>query len=478
MDPLGRCGLPGSARGSSFEERNSAHGQAGVRAMDPLGRCGLPGSARGSSFEERNSAHGQAGVRAMDPLGRCGLPGSATGWSFEERNSAHGQAGVRAMDRLGPCGPPLVNIADGLREPYAKWGEFVRPEQIADIRQPSDPAMHPNGGRAAFVVKQMDLEDDWYVNVIWQWDGTTCSPFTAGPADTSPRWSPDGTRLAFLRAEDPAAKPQVAVMPADGGEPVVLTDFELGVKEIQWSPDGTHLAVVAAEYVPELQDLEDEERDRRARRITSLPFRWDNKGWIHDRRDHVWLVDPDGGREPVCITPGEHNEIGIVWSPDSSEVAFLSSRHDRYGLESGTEVYTVGLSGGEPTMRADVGGWAVLSFDSAGHLYAGGNPDHWDHPSTSRLYRLDSDGAVVLTAGLDRNVVVPAPPTAPAGPQWLEDGTARLLIEDRGTVTCNVVSAAGEVSELIGGQQVITGASFTADGCRCGICGQRQHQPW
>ncbi|NND02902.1 MAG: hypothetical protein HKN91_08945, partial [Acidimicrobiia bacterium] len=293
----------------------------------------------------------------------------------------------------------------------------MRPEQIADIRQPSDPAIHPAGGRGAFVVKQMDLDDDWYVSAIWQWDGDGCSPFTAGPADTAPRWSPDGTMLAFLRAPDPSQKPQLAVMPADGGEPLILTDFELGVTEVEWSPDGSRMAVVAAEYVPELQGLDQEERERRARRITSLPFRWDNKGWIHDRRHHAWIIDPSGETDAVCLTPGDHNETGVVWSPDSSEIAFLSPRHEAYGLESGTQVYTVGFGGGEATLRAEVGSWADLSFDGSGRLYAGGNPDHWDHPSTTRLYRLDADGAVALTQQLDRNVVVPAPPTTPSGPQ-------------------------------------------------------------
>jgi dipeptidyl aminopeptidase/acylaminoacyl peptidase len=59
---------------------------------------------------------------------------------------------------------------------------------------------------------------------------------------------------------------------------------------------------------------------------------------------------------------------------------------------------------------------------------------------------------------------VPAPVTAPAGPQWLDDGTARVLVEDRGTVAVHTVTPDGEVAGLITGRQVVYGISFTGDG--------------
>ncbi len=340
----------------------------------------------------------------------------------------------------------------------------MRPEQIADIRQPSDPNQHPDGVQIAFVVAQMDLEADHYVTRIWRFDGSSAAPFTAGKADKTPRWSPDGSTLAFLRAPEPGGKYQVAVMPTAGGEPTVVTDFELGVSDLAWSPDGQHLAIVAREWVSDLTDIDDDERTRRPRRITRLPFRGDNVGWTHDRRNHVWLLDPTGAADLRCLTPGDHNESGIVWSPDSSEIAFVSPRHADFGLESGTQVFTVGIGGGEATLRSDVGIWGDLSFDPDGHLYGIGTPDRWGYPDVMKLYRFDSDGAVLLTGDFDRNLSVPAPVTSPPGPQWLADGSARILVEDRGSVTINQLSASGQVDELVGGRQVITGVSFTSDG--------------
>jgi dipeptidyl aminopeptidase/acylaminoacyl peptidase len=160
-------------------------------------------------------------------------------------------------------------------------GGAVLPEQLDAMRVPSDPRIHPDGVRAAFVVTEIDLERDRYVKRIWVWDGSTARAVTAGSGDTSPRWSPDGTRIAFLRKqESDGAKPQLALLPIDGGEASIATDLPLGVSDLAWAPDGERIAVVAGEW--RQPDVPDEERSRRPRRITELPARFDGKGWVHD----------------------------------------------------------------------------------------------------------------------------------------------------------------------------------------------------
>ena len=71
-------------------------------------------------------------------------------------------------------------------------------------------------------------------------DGGTPRRLTAGPADAAPAWSPDGSRLAFLR------EGQVHVLAADGGEPEKVTDLPLGAGAPVWSPDGDRIAFTSA----------------------------------------------------------------------------------------------------------------------------------------------------------------------------------------------------------------------------------------
>ena len=66
----------------------------------------------------------------------------------------------------------------------------MKPDQLGDYRVPSDACLHPDGERAAFVLTQMDLDADEYVNTIWLRDGTGVRQLTAGGADRHPRWSP------------------------------------------------------------------------------------------------------------------------------------------------------------------------------------------------------------------------------------------------------------------------------------------------
>ena len=123
---------------------------------------------------------------------------------------------------------------------------------LSRLAVPSDPQISPDGTRVAFVVSRPDLEQDRYHRTIWVWDGDSAKTFTHGPADTNPRWSPDGKSLAFLRGGDtPDQHPQAAVIPAGGGEARILTDISLGCQELEWSPNGSNLGLVGITYTDE-----------------------------------------------------------------------------------------------------------------------------------------------------------------------------------------------------------------------------------
>ena len=55
---------------------------------------------------------------------------------------------------------------------------------------------------------------------------------TGEKGDNHPRWSPDGTEIAFLSSRDGA--PQIYILPVDGGEARPVTDFPGGVGDFMW----------------------------------------------------------------------------------------------------------------------------------------------------------------------------------------------------------------------------------------------------
>ena len=182
------------------------------------------------------------------------------------------------------------------------------PADLTRVQLVTDPQLAPDGRRVAFVVTTLSEERDEYLANIWIVDLAGGAPrrFTAGPRrDLEPRWSPDGTQLAFLSERAPKDKLQLYLMPADGGEPAKLTALDNGVTSVVWSPDGRRLAFlspVGGEREPESE--EEKRKSRPPRVITSVKYRFNGEGFIYDRRPHVFVVGIDGSA-PVQLTDGD-----------------------------------------------------------------------------------------------------------------------------------------------------------------------------
>ena len=247
----------------------------------------------------------------------------------------------------------------------------MRPEDLDLLSAAGRPALAPDGRHAVVAVVRPDVEADSYTGGLWlvPLDGPgapgAARRLTNGHRDTSPAISPDGQRVAFLRAgtDGPA---QVHVTHLGGGEPLVLTDHPLGAGTPLWSPDGTRLAYVARVPEPGRYGTEDD-AGRKAepgaeapRLITTASYRVDDLGFTRDRRAHLFVVDvpADSGvagddlpRTPLAarqLTAGDVDDATPSWSPDSTTLAFVSSRHATHETDLRAGVYAVPAGAGSP----------------------------------------------------------------------------------------------------------------------------------
>jgi dipeptidyl aminopeptidase/acylaminoacyl peptidase len=346
----------------------------------------------------------------------------------------------------------------------------VRPDDLRHLAVPSHPQLHPDGVQVAYVQSEVDTDEDRTFRAIHLWDGARSRRFTHGPSDTAPAWSPDGRHLAFLRkGPEDGAVPQVVVMPADGGEAGRRTELPRGASAVRWAPDSRRLVVVGAEWAPELADLDEEERNRRPRRITRLPYRDDGRGYLGDRREHLWLIDGDGEREAVRLTSGEHDESDPVFRADGRHVLFLGDRGRVDELDPSVLPWEVDTESLEVHAVGPAGMWNWVGEGPDGAVYLAGLREPQDWPGVHRLWRCDAAGddfvLTDLTGHLDRDVLPGSPGVEPAGPQFVDGGVVTAL-EGRGrtgVVFLPLDTVGAEPEELLGGPRSVTGFSARRD---------------
>lgn len=190
----------------------------------------------------------------------------------------------------------------------------MRPDHLSLLRTPSTPAVHPDGTWAVIALSHPDLDEDAYPSRLWRLDldDGAMRPLTHGHRDSGPVMSPDGRHVAFIRA-GAETKPQLALLPTGGGEPMVLTDHPVGVSgPVEFSPDSTRIAYTAR--VPEPGRYGTAEgvgpEAEPPRHITRFTYRLDGVGFYADRSQHVFVIDVPEPEDAAAAGGGMSTDAG------------------------------------------------------------------------------------------------------------------------------------------------------------------------
>lgn len=274
-------------------------------------------------------------------------------------------------------------------------------EHYAKVARVSDVRIAPAGDRAVMVVAWPNYETNAWESEIVLVDlrSKVQRTLTRRKTASSPRWSPNGDRLAFLASVD--GRPQVFVIPADGGEAEAWTKAQNGVGIFAWKPDGNGFAYTTVPEEPKRAKFDDAFEVNANDYLTlSAP-----------RSAHVYTIQKAGG-EPGLVASGEWTVPSLLtvlaWSPDGRTLTFTRQagpgtrdREKRAVVVADLRTGAVSTVGGIDTRLCSA---AWPSPD--GKVLLASCPVDGHMKNQSELVVLPAAGGTPqrLTAGLDRNV--------------------------------------------------------------------------
>ncbi|WP_396021177.1 S9 family peptidase [Bacillus sp. S/N-304-OC-R1] len=227
----------------------------------------------------------------------------------------------------------------------------MKPEDLYKLKSVTDPQLAVNGEDCIYVETEMREEENKYTsNLFYINTKEKKKPvqWTFGDhRNHSPRWSPDGTKLAFV--SDRSGKGQIFVMDTNGGEARQLTKCPNGASNPVWSPDGTKIAFNATLKENEsLTSLEGKEKDKEQDKkpapleVENMKYKSDAFGFWDGKFNHVAIVDLSSG-EANLLTSGLHDFQLQSWSPCGKKLAVTADLSENKDLSFVNDVLLIDL---------------------------------------------------------------------------------------------------------------------------------------
>ena len=292
--------------------------------------------------------------------------------------------------------------AFGQRKPAA-------PEDLWLWRTASDPQVSPDSKWVAYVEEWNDRETGSAHANVWLASANGRDRYAFAPGqwrDSSPRWSPDGSRLAWI--SDRGSKPQIYVRRLSSDHDLQLTTGEPGVRSMAWSPDGNWIAFVAAVTA---------NADAASWAPPALLPLLDRQAPAQER---IFLIGSGGG-PPQPLSGGAFQHWAEpAWMPDGQSVVAIADHNAIYSIRRADAVMK--------QLTRDPGWYEnpLPSPDGSkiAWLMTSTQPRNY---SVRRVYVMNPDGSRVrtLSGDLERDA---------ADPQWSNDSrTVYFLADDRGS---------------------------------------------
>jgi dipeptidyl aminopeptidase/acylaminoacyl peptidase len=294
--------------------------------------------------------------------------------------------------------------------------ELFTSRDVFELEYATDPQIRPGGEQVAYVRRSNDIMTDRTRSNIWLVapDGSDHRPLLSGTANfSSPRWSPDGTRLAYLSTAERGSQLYVRWM--DTGQTALVTNIQESASNIAWSPDGKSIAFtmnVSFDARPFSVNMpekpEGAEWSPAFEYVTETRYQADGSGILEPAYSHIFVVPAEGGT-PRQLTAGNYNHRGsLSWTPDSREILFSANRNENWALQSReSDIFAVSTAGELRQLTAMPGVETGPRVSPDGTLIAYGKTDNEKLAYRNRYLHvigIDGENDRNLSASIDNSL--------------------------------------------------------------------------
>lgn len=340
-----------------------------------------------------------------------------------------------------------------------------------DMESVSNPRISPDGTTVLFARGFVDIMRDQSSSNLWVIGikGDKLRQLTDGAwNDSSPVWSPDGKRIAFL--SNRSGSTQLHVMWTDTRETLQLTRLERAPGGITWSPDGTQIAFTA--FVPDESAIlpvrlppvpRGAQLARGAVVIDRPSWASDGSGPTPKGYTHVFTLDAIVGGVPKQLTSGNFNHSGPSWAPDGRSIVMAGTRKpDAEYLRGDSEIYSLRLDTLAITPLTDRSGPdsnPEMSPDGRWIAYTGFDQKNFTSHLSS-LYIMDN-------AGARKRLWVGDLPSSPGVIEWSPDGSGLYYsMQERGEENTYFAPADTGMApkKITNGKHVLSSVSVAKNG--------------
>ncbi len=223
----------------------------------------------------------------------------------------------------------------------------IQPGDIYRLITLGDLQISPEGSWIAYTETRADSSRDKYGTHIWMtsWDGSSTLQLTNGEdGDETPRWSPDGKFLSFISSRQGGDDSKLYVIDRRGGEGQRLLEVKGKLLDYAWSPDASRIALVVKD--PDYADTA-KTKTRPPYVMDRYHFKQDVEGYLDGRNTHLYVFNLQH-KTTDTLTRGRYDESSPAWSPDGSQLVFVSNRTEDPDRNENTDLWIMpAVAGGQ-----------------------------------------------------------------------------------------------------------------------------------